>query len=144
MFYFFFLEGTSKEGSQTVLKIFINANYIVQFIINKSIDDNDNGKPGDIRSLENFIDKNSLEELKIRDNIICCNIIQTKFNGYGVNDIFNRIYNILKENNPFYNDKELLTKINHNINVLNDLMDVKGKENEFGLCLKENYGMKKK
>ena len=141
---FFFLEGTSLEGSQTVLKMFINANYNVLFIINKSIDDSDNGEPADIRALENFLDKNSLEELKIRDNIICCNIIQTKFNGYGINDIFNRIYNILKENNPFYNDKELMTKIKHNINALNDLMDVKGKENEFGRCLKENYEMKKK
>ena len=36
-----------------------------------------------------------------------------------------------------------MTKINQNINILNELMDVKGKINEFGKCLKENYEMKK-
>ena len=140
---FFFLEGTSLEGAQTVLKMFINANYNVLFIINKSSDDSDNGEPADIRALQNFLDKNGLKKLNIRDNIICCNIIPTKLKGYGINDIFNRIFNILKENNPFYNDEILMTKINQNINILNELMDVKDKINEFGKCLKENYEMKK-
>ena len=75
---FFFLEGTLLEGAQTVLKMFINANYNVLFIINKSSDDSDNGEPADIRALQNFLDKNGLKKLNIRDNIICCNIIPTK------------------------------------------------------------------
>ena len=67
---FFFLEGTLLEGAQTVLKMFINANYNVLFIINKSSDDSDNGE------LQNFLDKNDLKKLNIRDNIICCNILE--------------------------------------------------------------------
>ena len=36
-----------------------------------------------------------------------------------------------------------MSKINQNINILNELMDVKSKKNQFGKCLKENYEMKK-
>ena len=73
---FFFLEGTLLGGAQTVLKMFINANYNVLFIINKSSDDSDNGEAADIRALQNFLDKNDLKKLNIRDNIICCNILE--------------------------------------------------------------------
>ena len=141
---FFFLEGTSLEGAQKVLEMFQDGNYNVLFIINRSLDDSDKGESADIRALQNFLKKNGLGKLNIRENIICCNIIKTKLNGYGIDTIFNRICNILRKNNPFFGDNELLNNLKNNVKILNDLMDIKGKEQEFDKYLKENFDLKKK
>jgi hypothetical protein len=72
---FFFLEGTPLEGTQNVLKMFMKENYPVIFIINKSINEDDNGKSSDIKSTIKFLKEKGLNKLAITENIICCNII---------------------------------------------------------------------
>ena len=47
---FFFLEKTPFQGTQKVLEMFMNENYPVIFIINKSTNEDDNGKSSDIKS----------------------------------------------------------------------------------------------
>ncbi len=74
---FFFLEGTPLEGTQNVLKMFMKENYPVIFIINKSTNEDDNGKSSDINSTIQFLNDKDLKKLAKSENIICCNIINS-------------------------------------------------------------------
>lgn len=128
---FFFLEGSSLEGTETVLKMFLKENYKVLFIINKSINTEDNGEPTDIKSTLKFLNNKGLKNLANKKNIINCNIIDSKrIKGYGINTIFKRIFEILKENNSFYNDEKLIIKLKKCIENINQTFNVKGKEKE--------------
>ena len=101
--------------------MFSKENYKVLFIINKSTNDEDNGRPTDIRATLKFLKNNGLKNLAIEENIIPCNIIDTnKSKGYGINDIFKRVFNILKKTNKFFNDEQLY----------NELKEWKENENE--------------
>lgn len=109
---FFFIEGTPLEGVENILKMFLKENYKVLFIINKSSNDEDNGQTTDIKSTLKFLKKNGLGDLAVKENIIPCNIVNSeKANGYGINTIFKRIFEILKAKNRFYNDIDLLNKL---------------------------------
>ena len=74
---FFFLEQTPFQGTQKVLEMFMNENYPVIFIINKSTNEDDNGKSSDIKSTIKFLKEKGLNKLAITENIICCNIINS-------------------------------------------------------------------
>lgn len=111
--FFFFLEGTPLEGTEKVFEMFSKENYKVLFIINKSTNDEDNGRPTDIRSTLKFLEENGLKNIAIEENIIPCNIVDTnKSKGYGINDIFKRVFNILKKTNKFFNDEQLYNELN--------------------------------
>jgi GTP-binding protein EngB required for normal cell division len=137
---FFFNEGTTLDGSQCILEQFKNENYTVLFIINRSQDDSDDGESIDIRGTLQFLKNKNLENLAIRENIICCNIIKTRNGGFGLDNIFKRILEILRNDNPFYNDKELLKKME---NCIEDLKKpIEGKEKEYELNLNKSLELK--
>ena len=48
------MEGTPLEGTQRVLSMFLDEHYPVLFIINKSINEDDNGETSDIKSTIKF------------------------------------------------------------------------------------------
>ena len=109
---FFFIEGSPLEGTEKVLEMFSKENYKVLFIINKSTNDEDKGNTTDIKSTLKFLKNNHLNNLAIKENIIPCNIIESKnTRGYGINTIFKRIFDILKETNKFYNDEKLYNEL---------------------------------
>ncbi len=103
---FFFMEGESLEGIDDIFKILNNCKKPVLFIINKSSDDNDNGKSKDIKSTISFLKKNDCNNLIDEKNFKPVNIVKTnRFEDFGVNEIFERIYEIFNEKNDFSNKK---------------------------------------
>jgi hypothetical protein len=72
------LEGSPLQGTQKVLEMFMNENYPVIFVINKSTNEDDNGKSSDIKSTIKFLKNNGLNKLAIIENIICCNLVKSK------------------------------------------------------------------
>ena len=111
--------------------MFSKENYKVLFIINKSMNDEDDGKPVDIISTERFLKKKGLKNLAIRENIINCNLVESKsFKGYGINTIFKRIFDILVKENQFYNDETLYIKLKKCLYNINQTLNIKGKEKE--------------
>ena len=142
---FFFLEQTPFQGTQKVLEMFMNENYPVIFIINKSTNEDDNGKSSDIKSTIKFLKEKGLNKLAITENIICWNIITSKsFNGYGIGLIFKRIFDILTEKNQFYCENEILKKIKECKEKINTYSNVKGKEKEYEKYLNDSIEIKKK
>ena len=141
---FFFLEGTPLQGTQKVLSSFMEENYKVLFIINKSINEDDNGETSDIKSTLKFLRDNKLDKLAIKDNIIPCNLIDSKkTKGYGINSIFKRIFDLLIKNNGFYNNKEMLKKIKDCNEQIIKYFNVEGKEMEYKKYLNESIKLKK-
>ena len=141
---FFFLEGTPLQGTQKVLSSFMKENYKVLFIINKSINEDDNGETSDIKSTLKFLRDNELGRLAIRNNIIPCNLIDSKkTKGYGINTIFKRIFDLLIENNEFYNNKEIFKKIKDCNKQILEYLNVEGKEMEYKKYINESIKLKK-
>ena len=123
---FFFQEGAPLEGTEKVLEMLSKENYKVLFIITKSMNDED-----DINSTLKFLKSNGLKNLAIRENIIKCNLIETKhMKGYGINTIFKRIFELLKEKNNFYNNEKLFNKLKECNDNINKIVEEKGKEKE--------------
>lgn len=140
---FFFFEGTPLTGTEKVLKMFMNNNYTVLFIINKSFNDDDNGKTVDIKSTLKFLKDNKLDKLAIEENLIPCNTVSSKFQGYGIKDIFKRIFDILTDQNKFYDDKKILDNLKKYKEKMDNIRDVKGKEEEYNKLLNDIVILKK-
>lgn len=142
---FFFLEGTPLQGTQNILKLFMEEHYKVLFIINKAInDDDEEGETSDIKSTLKFLRDNHLQELAIRDNIIPCNLIDSKrLKGYGIDIIFERIFNLLIENNKFYNNDDLWRQIKDCNDQIFKYYNIEGKEMEYKQYLNESIKLKK-
>jgi len=141
---FFFMEGTPLQGTQRVLQMFLNENYPVLFIINKSINEDDNGEPSDIKSTIKFLKNNGLDKLAIKENIIACNIVNSKkCPGYGIDSIFKRIFSLLLEKNKFFNDKQLLIKLKECNENMKNYLDVEGEEGQFNNYFNESIALKK-
>ena len=141
---FFFFEGTPLTGTEKVLKMFMEENYTVLFIINKSFNMDDDGKTVDIKSTLKFLRDNKLKKLAIEENIIPCNTVNSRLPGYGINDIFKRIFDILTEKNSFYKDKKLLDNLKDYKEKIDNVLDVKGQEEEYNKILNDCIILKKK
>ena len=141
---FFFIEGTPLQGTQRVLNLFMEEGYNVLFIINKSFNEDDHGKSSDIKSTIKFLKNNGLDKLAEEKNIITCNLIHSKkANGFGIEDIFKRIFTILTSNNSFYKDNELLQKLKDCNKQLNTYFNVSGKEKEYQKYFNDSIRLKK-
>ena len=140
---FFFNEGSCFSGIEEILKSFANENYYVLFIINRV--PYDEKKPREIKSIKKFLKNNDLKKLAIEENIITCNIIHRNENakGYGINKIFKRIYNILKEKNNFYFNDNLLNDMKKCNNNMIEIIDNPNQQNEFEKYLSESIKYKK-
>ena len=117
---FFFMENESLEGIDEIFKLLNNCGRPVLFIINKSTDESDNGKSKDIGSTINLLTQKDCKNLIDENNFKSVNIVKTKkLIDYGVNEIFERIYEIFKEKNDFSNKKGKFNKsIDHEIEQL--------------------------
>ena len=99
---FFFMEMDSLEGLDDIFNLLNNCNIQVLFIINRALDDSDNGKTKDITSTIAYLSWQKFYNLINRDNYIGINIVGTKrIPCFGVEDIFKRLYDIYKEKNKF-------------------------------------------
>ena len=99
---FFFMEGESLEGINEIFKILNNCNIPVLFIINKALNDEDNGKTKDINSTISLLKSNNFNNLINKENFIGVNLVKTRrINSFGVEDIFKRIYSIYMQDNHF-------------------------------------------
>ena len=139
---FFLNEGSRLSGIEEILKRFINENYYILFIINRVSYDN-KIKSRDIKSISNFLKKKHLNENE--ENIITCNIIHRGdyCKGYGINKIFKRIYDILKENNNIFVNNTLLNDMEKCNNNMIEILDIQNKTNEFENYLSESIIFKK-
>ena len=140
---FFFFEGTPLTGTEKVLEMFMSDNYPVLFIINKSFNDDDNGKTVDIKSTLKFLKDNKLDKLAIEENLIPCNTVSSKLPGYGINDIFKRIFDILTDQNKFYDDKKILDNLKKYKEKMDNILDVKGQEEKYNKLLNDIIILKK-
>ena len=117
---FFFMEGDSLEGFNEIFQLLNECQKPILFIINKSLDESDNGKSKDIKSTISFLKANNFMNLIDEVNIIPVNIVKTKkLDDYGVNDIFKRIYEIFNEKNDFSNKNKIFkNSVDDEINLL--------------------------
>jgi len=107
---FFFMEGESLEGADTIFDLLNNCNIPVLFIINKAFNDDDDGKTKDINSTISFFKRKNYNNLTEKKNYIGVNIVKTgRIGCFGVDEVFQRINEIYKENNKF--NKETKDKI---------------------------------
>jgi hypothetical protein len=138
------LEGSPLQGTQKVLEMFMNENYPVIFVINKSTNEDDNGKSSDIKSTIKFLKNNGLNKLAIIENIICCNLVKSKkCLGYGIGDIFKRIFDILAEKNKFYFDNEITKKLKECNEKIKLNLNAQGKEKDYEKYLDDSIEIKK-
>ena len=139
---FFLNEGSRLSGIEEILKSFTNENYYILFIINRVPYDN-KIKSRDIKSISHFLKKNHLNANE--ENIITCNIIHRGNNnkGYGINKIFKRIYDILKENNNIFVNNTLLDDMENCKNNMIEILNNQYKTNEFENYLSESIILKK-
>ena len=141
---FFFFEGTPLTGTEKVLEMFMKENYTVLFIVNKSMNTDDNEKSVDIKSTLKFLKDNKLNKLAIEENIIPCNTVNAKrFPGYGIDDIFKRVFDLLTEKNIFYKNKTLLNNLMNLKEKRDKIIDVKGQEGEYNKILNDTIKLKK-
>ena len=97
---------------KTDKKNYLNEQYHVLFIINKSINEGYICETLDIKSTIKFLKNNGLYKLVMRENIIPCNIVNWKrCSRYGIDLIFKRIFALLTEKNKFYYEKDINDKI---------------------------------
>ena len=144
---FFFMEGESLEGIENILEILNNCNIPVLFIINKSIDDSDNGKTKDIKSTISFLTKANFKNLLDEKNFIPINIVKTKkVNDFGVEDIFGRIYTIFKEKNKINENfnKEIDNVLKKYVNINDKPLEMQNQEIELFNYSEEIKSLKNK
>lgn len=102
---FFFKEGDSLEGIDEIFDLLDKCNKPVLFIINKAMDESDNGKTKDIASTISFLKRKNFNNLIDKKNYFGINIVKTsKINVFGVENIFKRMNKIFKEKNQFNED----------------------------------------
>ena len=102
---FFFMEGDSLEGIEDIFDLLNRCNIPVLIIINKALNDEDNGKTKDIKSTISYLLRNNFNNLTDKENFIGVNLVKTgRIESFGVEDIFKRIYTLYKQDNKF-NDK---------------------------------------
>ena len=107
---FFNIEGQSLEGADEIFDLLNNCNIPVLFIINKAFNDEDDGKTKDINASISFFKRNNYNNLTKKQNYIGVNIVKSgRIECFGVNEVFERINQIYKENNKF--SKETKNKI---------------------------------
>ena len=136
---FFLQEGSPLDGTEKVFEMFLKENYNVLFIITRSMNDDDK------KSIKKFLNKKALGKLAIEENIINCNLVPTKkLEGYGINTIFKRIFEILKSNNKFYNDDKLYEQLKKCKENIDKNLKVEGKEKELEKYQIESNEIKKR
>ena len=129
---FFFMEGDSLEGINEVFTLLDKCKIPVLFVINKALDDSDNGKTKDINSTISLLSRNNFRNLINKKNYIGVNLVKTKrIPSFGVEDIFKRIYEIYKENNEF--SEEMKNRIKayvkeYHIEIMRDIKENINKE----------------
>ena len=104
------MEGTPLEGTQRVLSMFLNEHYPVLFIINKSINEDDNGETSDIKSTIKFLKNNFYYEKDILNKLKECNDkMKNYLNVKGEEEQYNKYLNdgialkkILTDNNELF------------------------------------------
>ena len=102
---FFFLEGESLEGIDEIFELLNNCKIPVLFIINKAMDDSDNGKTKDINATISLLSRKKYQNLINKEDYIGINLVKTRrVRSFGVEDIFKRIYTIYNDNNSFKED----------------------------------------
>ena len=141
------MEGESLEGIENILEILNNCNIPVLFIINKSIDDSDNGKTKDIKSTISFLTKANFKNLLDEKNFIPINIVKTKkVNDFGVEDIFGRIYTIFKEKNKINENfnKEIDNVLKKYVNINDKPLEMQNQEIELFNYSEEIKSLKNK
>ena len=104
---FFFLENSSLESTKEILNILNEKKFTVIFIINRCLDEEENGESKEISSTLSFLRVNKFTNLAKKENFIPCNLKSSKkFPFYGMKNIWKRIYEILeKENHLIMNDR---------------------------------------
>ena len=113
---FFFMEGDSIEGIDDIFNLLNNCHIPVLFIINKALDDSDDGKTKDIAAIMSYLRHKNFFNFNNLKNFIGINIVKSKrIPCFGVEDIFKRLYNIYRENNKF--NVEIENNIKECINI---------------------------
>ena len=102
---FFFCENSSLENAISILKILDEYKFNVIFVVNRCVNFEENGESLEINSTISFLKQNKLNNLINKNNFIPCNLKSSKkIEFYGMKEIWERIYNILNENNPSIKD----------------------------------------
>ena len=130
---FFFNEGSSLENTIDILKILNEKEFTVLFIINRSIDEEENGNNKEVAATKSFLRVNKLDNLVKEGNFIPCNLKSSKkFTFYGMKEIWDCIYNIFqKENNSMNDDlKKQMKDYVKQFRNIQDTMDMNEKESK--------------
>ena len=114
---FFLIEGNSLESALDILKILNDKNYPVVFVINKSIENEENGENKEITSILSFLRGNKLNNLLNKNNLIPCNLKSSRLPFFGMKNIWNRISDIFKEKNPIFDNEDLESNLNNLLGV---------------------------
>ena len=126
---FFFMEGESLEGIDDIFDLLNNCGIPVLFIINKAMDDTDNGKTKDINSTISLLSRKEFSKLIDKKNYIGINLVKTRrIPTFGVEEIFERISTIYNEKNSFKEEiknkvKDCITEYHLGINSINSIAD---------------------
>ena len=130
---FFFSEGSSLENTIDILKVLNENKFTVIFIINRSIDEEENGNNKEVAATKSFLRVNKLDNLAKESKFIPCNLKSSKkFMFYGMKEIWDSIYNIFqKENNSMKDDlKKQMQDYVKQFRNIQDSMDINEKENK--------------
>jgi hypothetical protein len=130
---FFFSEGSSLENTIDILKILDKKQFTVLFIINRSIDEEENGNNKEVTATKSFLIANKLDNLVKESKFIPCNLkSSSKFMFYGMKEIWDSIYNIFqKENNSMNGDlKKQMKDYVKQFKNIQDKMDINEKESK--------------
>ena len=130
---FFFNEGSSLENTIDILKILNENEFTVLFIINRSIDEEENGNNKEVAATKSFLRVNKFDNLVKESKFIPCNLkSSSKFMFYGMKEIWDSIYNIFqKENNSMNDDlKKQMKDYVKQFKNIQDKMDINEKESK--------------
>ncbi len=134
---FFFREGNALDNTLDFLKLLNKEGMTVLFIINNSIEIEENGENKEISATISFFKQNNLNYLTIKENFIPSNFkTSTKIAFFGMNEIWHRIYDIIQKENPSFNDNleermnNYLKNIEQKMEMEMDLGDKKNIEKE--------------
>ena len=126
---FFFREGNPLENTLEFLKLLNREDLTVLFIINNSVEIEENGENREISATISYFNQNNLNFLAIKENFIPSNFKSSKkIKFFGMNEIWKRISDILQKENPLFNNdilekgmKNYLTKIEEKMEFEMDL-----------------------
>ena len=116
---FFFLENSSLESTKEILNILNEKKFTVIFIINRCLDEEENGESKEISSTLSFLRVNKFTNLAKKENFIPCNLKSSKkFPFYGMKNIWKRIYEILENENHLIMNDSLEKEIKDYLNEI--------------------------